>query len=361
MHLLRSPRSRVVATWLAVAVFFSAQNILVGAARHRPFDWQWDLYHEFVYALTWASYSFVVLSAGRRWPPASGSVRSTIVPHLLLMLVLAPAQIITTYTVHYLGLSLLGQPPSVGLWGFLRGISGGIVWGVLTGCLYYWLILGIQAAFLYQRMYQQQRLTSAELESRLTEARLEALRLQLHPHFLFNTLNAISAYVSVDPDRAQRMIAWLGELLRRTLNGGSAAELPLSEELELLAPYLEIQRIRFGDRLSIDVVVPDGAGDALIPTLMLQPLVENAIEHGVKRTANGARVGLKAEPIGDRLRLQIADNGPGPSGGIEGVGLANTRSRLAGLYGDAHRLELNPGEAGGTVVTIELPFRRGPR
>jgi signal transduction histidine kinase len=361
MDLPRSSRFRLVATWLAVAVFFSSENILVGAARHHPFDWQWDLYHEFVYALTWAAYSLLVLAAGRRWPPGSGSFRRTILPHLLLMLGVAPAQIITTYTVHYLGLALLGHQPAATLWDFLRGISGGIVWGVLTGCLYYWLILGIQAAFLYQRMYQQQRLTSAELESRLTEARLEALRLQLHPHFLFNTLNAISAYVAVDPERAQRMIAWLGELLRRTLNGGAAAELPLSQELELLAPYLEIQRIRFGDRLSIEVVVPDGTGDALIPTLMLQPLVENAVEHGVNRTVNGARVRLKAEPIGDRLRLEIADNGPGPAGGTEGVGLANTRSRLTGLYGDSYRLELRPKETGGTVVTIELPFRRGPR
>jgi signal transduction histidine kinase len=361
MDLPRSPRFRLVATWLAVAVFFSSENILVGAARHRPFDWQWDLYHEFVYALTWAAYSLLVLAAGRRWPPGSGSFRRTIAPHLLLMLALAPAQIVTTYTVHYLGLALLGHQPSATLWEFLRGISGGIVWGVLTGCLYYWLILGIQAAFLYQRMYQQQRLTSAELESRLTEARLEALRLQLHPHFLFNTLNAISAYVGADPERAQRMIAWLGELLRRTLNGGAAAELPLSQELDLLAPYLEIQRIRFGDRLTIEVIMPDGAADALIPALMLQPLVENAVEHGVSRTLNGARVQLKAEPIGDRLRLEIADNGPGPAGGTEGVGLANTRSRLTGLYGDAHRLELSPVKTGGTVVTIELPFRRGPR
>jgi signal transduction histidine kinase len=329
--------------------------VLVGAARNRPFDWQWDVYHEFIYALTWAAFTPLVLSAGRRWPLGSGSWWRTIPPHLGRMALLAPAQIVTADAVHYVGLALLGRQPPVTT--FLAGLSGGIVWGTLTGFLYYWLILGLQAAFLYQRMYREQRVAAAQLEGRLIEARLESLRLQLHPHFLFNTLNAISAFVDADPERARRMIARLGELLRRTFNGGTTAELPLSQELDLLAPYLEIQRIRFGDRLSIKLDIPDGVAGALIPTLMLQPLVENAVEHGVKRTRDGARVRLTAERAGDRLRLEIADNGPGPTRGGEGVGLANTRARLAGLYGDAHRFELKAVETGGTVVTIELPFQ----
>ena len=347
---------RLLATWLAVAVFFSAQNVLVSAARSRPIDWQWDVYHEFIYALTWAAFTPLVLSAGRRWPLGGGSWRRTILPHLGCMAVLAPVQIVTADLVHYFGLVLVEQQPAGTLWTYVAGLGGGIVWGILNGFLYYWLILGIQAAFIYQRMYREQRVAAAELEGRLTLAQLEALRLQLHPHFLFNTLNAISAFVEADPERARRMIARLGELLRRTLNGGTAAEMPLSRELDLLAPYLEIQQIRFGDRLSIELQVPDGAGDALIPTLLLQPLVENAVEHGVKRTLNGARVRLTAERSGDRLRLEIADNGPGPAGGSEGVGLANTRARLAGLYGDAACFDLKAVHTGGTVVTIELPF-----
>lgn len=357
MRVPRSSAVRLVATWLAVAVFFSAENVLVGAARHRAFDWQWDVYHEFIYALTWAAFTPLVLAGGRRWPLGAGPLWRTIAPHLGRMALLAPAQIVTTYTVHYLGLAILGRQPPVTLWAFLAGLQGGIVWGTLTGFLYYWLILGVQAAFIYQRMYREQRVASAELEGRLTEARLEALRLQLHPHFLFNTLNAISAFVDADPERARRMIARLGELLRRTLTGGTAAELPLSQELDLLAPYLEIQRIRFGDQLAIELEVLGDAAAALIPTLMLQPLVENAVEHGVKRTLNGARVRLTAERAGDRLRLEIADNGPGPSGDGDGIGLANTRARLVGLYGDAQRIELRAIETGGTVVTIELPFR----
>jgi two-component system LytT family sensor kinase len=356
MRVFRSPTLRLIAIWLGVAVFFSAQNVLVGAARHRPFDWQWDVYHEFIYSLTWAAFTPFVLAAGRRHPLGAGPLWRTMVPHLWRMALLAPAQILTTYTGHYLGLALLAQRPPVTLVAWLVGLQGGIVWGTLTGFLYYWLILGVQAAFVYQRMYQQQRVTSAELEGRLTEARLEALRLQVHPHFLFNTLNAISAFVEADPERARRMISRLGDLLRRTLDSGTAAELPLGRELDLLGPYLEIQRIRFGDRLSIEVDVTEGTAAALIPALMLQPLVENAVEHGVSRTSNGGRVRLSAERAGDRLRLEIADNGPGPTKNGDGIGLANTRARLAGLYGTAGRLELK-GAANGTVVTIELPFR----
>jgi signal transduction histidine kinase len=357
MRLLRSPAVRVIATWLAVAVFFSAENVLVGAARHRAFDWQWDVYHELVYALTWAGFSFLILAAGRRWPLGSGNLGQTIGRHLLLMLALAPAQVVTTYSVHYIGLALLGHQPPSTLWSFLGSLSGGLVWGTLTAFLYYWLILGVQAAFVYQRMYREQRVAAAELESRLSEARLDALRLQVHPHFLFNTLNAISAFVDADPERARRMIARLGELLRGTLNGGTAAELPLARELDLLAPYLEIQQIRFGDRLAIELDVATDAGAALIPTLMLQPLVENAVEHGVKRTPRGARVHLRARRAGDRLRLEVADTGPGPAGGSDGVGLANTRARLKALYGVAHSFELAAAESGGTVVRVEVPFR----
>ena len=359
MRVPRSPAVRLLAVWLGVAVFFSAQNLLVGAARHRPVDWQWDIYHEFVYYLTWAAFTPLVLSAGRRWPLGGGPWSRTVLPHLGRMALLAPAQIVTTSILHYLGLVILGQQ-SAPLWAFLLDFRGVIVWGTLTGFLYYWLIVGLQAAFIYQRMYREQRVAAAELEGRLTEARLEALRLQLHPHFLFNTLNAISAFVGVEPDRAQRMIARLGELLRRTLDGRTAAELPLSQELDLLTPYLEIQRIRFGDRLSIELDVRDGTGDGLIPTLLLQPLVENAVEHGVKRTQGAARVRLSAERVGDRLRLEITDNGPGPAGGGEGVGLANTRARLAGLYGTANRFELRASEFGGTTVLIEVPFNTAP-
>ena len=359
MRLARSTGSRIVAAWLAVAVFFSAENILVGVARHRPFNWQWDIYHEFVYWLVWAAFTPLILGAGRRWPLGPSALPRVITPHLGVMALLAPAQIATTYTVHWLLLTAVGRPPATTLGAWLGGLGGGIVWGTLTAFLYYWLILGVHAAFVYQRMYQAQRVATAELEGQLAQAQLEALRLQLHPHFLFNTLNAIAAFVGTEPDRARRMIARLGELLRRTLGGGTAAEVPLARELELLAPYLEIQRIRFGERLHVEMDIPSEARRALVPTLLLQPLVENAVEHGVSRQPGGATVRLHAVRAGERLRLEITDDGPGlpAAGRDDGIGLANTRERLARLYGSAHRFELSPAGAVGATVAIEIPLR----
>lgn len=352
---------RIVAAWLAVAVFFSAENVLVGAARHRPFNWQWDVYHELIYWLTWAGFTPVVLAAARRWPLGRGAWPRAILPHLGVMAVLAPAQIVTTYTVHYLLLAAARIPPAATLGAWLGGLGGGIVWGTFTAFLYYWLILGVHAAFVYQGMYQAQRVATAALEGQLAQARLEALRLQLQPHFLFNTLNAIAAFVGVAPDQARRMVARLGELLRQTLEDGAAAEVPLARELELLAPYLEIQRIRFGERLDVAVEVDPAARPALVPTLILQPLVENAVEHGVARRPDGAAVRLRVMRAGDRLRLEVSDDGPGPprSGtGPDGIGLGNTRERLERLYGDAQRLEIGAAHAaGGTLVVIEIPFR----
>lgn len=344
---------RLVGVWLAVAVFFSAENALVGAARHRPFNWQWDVYHEFVYWLMWAALTPVVLIAARRWPLAPGRA---ILPHLGAMVLLAPAQIVGTYTAHYLILAAFRMRPGATLGAWLGALGAGFVWGTLTGFLIYWLILGVHAAFVYQRMYQEERVAAAALEGQLAHAQLETLRLQLHPHFLFNTLNAIAAFVGAEPDLARRMITRLGDLLRRTLES-DAAEVPLERELESLAPYLEIQRIRFGERLRMETLVEPAALPALVPALLLQPLVENAVEHGVKRRPEGAAVRLRACVDRERLRLEISDEGPGPAGGDPGIGLGNTRERLARLYGAAHRIELSAGAAGGTVVSIELPLR----
>jgi two-component system LytT family sensor kinase len=347
---------RIVGSALAVALFFSAQNALVGAARHRPFDWQWDVYHEFVYWLTWAAVAPVIVAAARRWPLALRA--SAILPHLGVMLLLAPAQITATYSLHYLILHAVGVTTggATSLMMWLATLAGGIVWGSFTGSLYYWVLLGIHTAFRYQRMYQEQLVAAAELEGRLASAQLEALRLQLHPHFLFNTLNAVSAFVGAEPEQARRMLSRLGELLRGTLDRGEP-EIPLGTELALLAPYLEIQRIRFGDRLRIEVQVAPEAERARVPTLMLQPLLENAMEHGVSRRPGAAVVSLTARQEGERLVLTVSDDGPGPAGGGEGIGLRNTRERLQALHGDRHRMELVSGATGGAVLRIELPFR----
>jgi len=358
---------RIVLVWLGVAGFFITQNLLMRVSRHVAIDWQWDVFHELVYSMVWAACTTVILWAADRWRLEPGARRGSVWPHIALMAPVALVQITTTYTAHYLILSAFGHPPAQAL-GTL--IQNGLIWGLFTGCLYYWVIMGAYTAFLYPVLYHAQRTAAAELkvrttvlEAQLSHAQLDALRLQLHPHFLFNTLNAIAALAPADPARAQRMLARLGDLLRQTLDT-EAAEISVERELALLAPYVEIQRLRFEERFRyVERVAPEALG-ALVPALLLQPLVENAVQHGVSRRPEGATVTLTVERRGERLVLEVSDDGPGPAPGSKsgnGIGLANTRARLAQLYPGDHRVELTAAAVGGggARVAVEIPYRTG--
>ncbi|HEU0014537.1 MAG TPA: histidine kinase [Longimicrobium sp.] len=198
---------------------------------------------------------------------------------------------------------------------------------------------------------------AARLQAQLAEARLDTLRTQLDPHFLFNTLNAVSALVEADPRGARRMLSRLSELLRHTLEGAREQEVPLRREMQVVEKYLEIMQIRFQGRLDVAVRVDPAAGDALVPSLVLQPLVENAIKHGIGAAGSG-RIEITAAREGGRLVLRVRDDGPAPpdAAPAEGVGLRNTRARLAQLYGDAQALSLRPAEGGGMVAEVVLPY-----
>ena len=201
---------------------------------------------------------------------------------------------------------------------------------------------------------------TARLQAQLAEARLSALRSQIDPHFLFNTLNAVSALVERDPRGVRRMIARLSELLRHSLEGASEPVVSLRRELEFADRYLEIMRIRFQGSLEVETKVDDEAMDALVPSLVLQPLVENAVKHGLGRLKGLGRIEIEARRAGERVVLCVRDNGPGMEGGAparEGVGLRNTRERLAELYGGEGRLALRPAEGGGVEAEVSLPFR----
>jgi two-component system LytT family sensor kinase len=199
---------------------------------------------------------------------------------------------------------------------------------------------------------------TATLSAQLADARLTALRAQLDPHFLFNTLNAISALVERDPDGVQRMIARLSELLRHTLDGSERQEVPLSEEVALVRRYLEIMEVRFQGRLAVSLQVEPSLGDALVPSLILQPLVENAIKHGISRRPGPARIEISARSQDDQLRLRVWDDGDGsPAENPEGVGLANTRERLRQLYGEGARLRAEPAPEGGFASEVTIPWR----
>ncbi|NVJ25267.1 histidine kinase [Myxococcus sp. AM011] len=225
------------------------------------------------------------------------------------------------------------------------------------------LTAGAHALGLARRAHVRQR-RADQLQAQLAEARLQALASQLRPHFLFNALNAVASLVHVDPDAAERMLARLGDLLRHSLESHGRQEVTLREEQAALAPYLDIEQIRFGDRLHVAWRLAPEVLEARVPYLALQPLVENAIRHGLAPRAEPGRIEISAEREGDVLRLLVRDDGMGPPVGGParggGVGLSNLRARLATLYGGRAGLELRPGTPRGAVVELRVPFDAEP-
>lgn len=218
------------------------------------------------------------------------------------------------------------------------------------------------AAELQWRLRARER-HALQLEARLSEARLQALSSQLHPHFLFNTLSAISTLVHRDAAAADAALNDLAQLMRAVLRNAGSNEIPLHEETALLQRYVDIMRLRHGERLSVGIDVPEELDDLLVPAFLLQPLVENAIEHGAMRRAGPGTVTVRAMAAPPGLLVTITDDGPGPGtdhGEDEGrgVGLANTRRRLEQLYGTGARLKLEAVAPTGTRAVIEMPARR---
>jgi LytS/YehU family sensor histidine kinase len=231
----------------------------------------------------------------------------------------------------------------------------------------YWTLVAVALAFDYYRRYRDRELETEQLQRQLVEAELQNLRGQLHPHFLFNTLNMISSRMYEDVGEADRMIARLGDLLRFALKSSDEPEVPLRTELEMLDLYLEIMRARFADSVSVDVNIDRETQRVMVPTLLLQPLVENAFRHGIASRPGGGRIEISGHVKNGSVRLIVADNGPGIRGSLEsarvkGVGLSNTARRLEQLYGQGHSFELRnrlEAEGGGLEVAIEIPSGSG--
>jgi two-component system, LytTR family, sensor kinase len=220
------------------------------------------------------------------------------------------------------------------------------------------LVTGIHA-YGYARRYKEEVLRVAELEAQLVRSQLESLKTQLQPHFLFNTLHAISALMYQDVEAADRMIARLSGLLRASLQSAPRQRVPLREELEFLQGYLEIEQARLGDRLTVRTTIAPATLDASVPNLILQPLVENAVRHGIAPRLRPGQISIDARRNGDELEIEIQDNGPGLAQGsfTEGIGLGNVRARMERLYGPYHRFELKNGASGGLTVRLVLPFQ----
>ena len=236
----------------------------------------------------------------------------------------------------------------------------------------YWLILIAINALDYYHSFRLAEVKASELRAQLAQAQLRALKMQLHPHFLFNTLNSISALLHRDTEAADQMVTRLGDFLRLTLENSGDQEVTLEQEMEFLRCYLEIETVRFYDRLSVETDIEPQTLSARVPNLILQPLVENAIRHGISRQSAPGRLAIRAVLHEERLLLQVEDNGPGlslisESGASSahlsarthagGVGLSNTRSRLEHLYGAEHRFELTRATPRGMIVTLEIPFQ----
>jgi two-component system, LytTR family, sensor kinase len=321
-----------------------------------------DKRHGLLLSLTlWWSWGIVtplILWVDRKIPVSSKQFGRRVLAHLL------PSLLVTSVYVYILG--AVRATVGIGEWNGLSGIRplvdslrGLFLWNWLI----YWLILGAWQAHRYYDHYVASELRLERLERNFSEARLNALRMQLEPHFLFNALNTISSQVERDPKLARSMIEHLGDLLRLSLESKNRQEIPLAEEMAFLEHYLAIQKIRFGDHLRIETQIAPEVKYASVPCLFVQPLVENAIRHGISRRASGGTVIVSANRVGDRLDIRVLDDGVGlPAGwtleNSGGVGLSVTQQRVAGLYPDGEtRFAVNRRASGGTEIEISLPLR----
>jgi two-component system LytT family sensor kinase len=300
-----------------------------------------------------------VVCAARRFPFDTGRKGIAVVAHSAGALVFA--------AIHFaalMGVRLLlwtdGGKWSGATWAqfFQRRIFDQLDWSLMV----YFGIVGVSHAVAFYHESQQRKLRAAQLETQVVEARLRTLEAELHPHFLFNTLHAISTLVHRDPESADRMISRLSDLLRITFDRAGEPTVSLKEEIDFLQKYLDIEQTRFQDRLRVSVTIDPDALDGEVPRMILQPIVENAIKHGIAGRKGGDRVQINAGRHGERLWMQVRDNGGGLHVGTlralrTGVGLANTRDRLDCLYGRLYRLEFSDRD-GGLAVLIDIPFQR---
>jgi signal transduction histidine kinase len=311
-----------------------------------------------------------IVSAARAFPLETGRRVRAIAVHIVGALLFSFAHLVGVLGVRFLLWENGGKSPSATWAQYVQRRSfEQLDWSLMV----YAVIVGVSHAVAYYHELQERKLKAAQLETRLVEARLKTLEAELHPHFLFNTLHAISTLVHRDPESADRMISRLSDLLRITFDRSGEPKVSLKEEMDFLQKYLDIEQTRFQDRLTVHVTVDPEALDGEVPRMILQPLVENAITHGIAGRGGGDNVQITAGLSrasdgesrgreGDRLWMQVRDNGAGLHVGTlkalrTGVGLSNTRARLDCLYGRHYRLELSD-KHGGLSVLIEIPFQR---
>lgn len=358
-----APRSRtkwwlIFGCWSFVALFFTSQTYFQGKLYQQPISFPRAMSWQFSSCYVWFLLTPVILWFNSRFPLRRGKWTRSIPAHIVLSILVALVQLSIDARV----LPLLGYYPGLTFASYAEAYKFFLLVNFHLALFFYWAILGVNYAIDYYQKYRERELRASQLETRLAQARLQVLKMQLHPHFLFNTLNAISELVYKDPESAEQMITNLSDLLRLSLENVGVQEVPLKQELDFLNKYVEIEQTRFHDRLRLNMEIEPETLDACVPNMILQPLVENAIRHGIGMRSTGGEIEIGADRADGMLHLFVRDNGRGLMNGEkkalkEGVGLANTRARLAHLYGASHRFDLKNSPGGGLLVDLAIPFR----
>ena len=350
----------IFGVWTLIGLFFASQFALQNQLSESPVPFWRILSWQLASGYAWFLASPFILWLSKRYPFEDGRWKASVPIHIVASIVVSLAILtIDTYV-----LPKLGYLARFNLTSFWETYKILFFVNFHFAIAIYWGVVAIHQAILYYRKYRERDLKTSQLEARLASSRLQVLKMQLHPHFLFNTLNAISELVHCDPDTADRMLTDLSDLLRMSFESLEVQEIPLKQELEFLRKYLEIERTRFHDRLEVKMDIGPDTLDASVPNMILQPLVENAIKHGISPKAEGGHINIEAWRKNGHLHLSVSDDGVGVnSGGVkaftEGVGLSNTRRRLKHMYGEGHKFELEPEDDDhGLNVRLDIPYKQ---
>jgi two-component system, LytTR family, sensor kinase len=346
----------VVIGWTLYGLFFTSQAYLNQAFFGKEVRWGQALSVWMLCAFAWSLLTPAILWLARRFPFSRQNWLSPLLVHSAAAIFFSCFSLVVYMLVWRMLLwsQLISSLP----FSSLRNL---VIADFHSGLLIYAALIAIRNALDTYRKYQEREVRAAQLEAQLSQAQLDALRKQLQPHFLFNTLNTVSILIDEDRGAAREMLVRLSDLLRSTLDSSKAHEVALKQELEFIASYLEIERVRFSDRLSVEMHIEPQTLNARVPDLLLQPLVENAIRHGIAPRSAAGTIAISARRLNGDLRLEVTDNGRGLPQDRRpeekpGVGIANTQSRLRQLYGGRQRFEIANLDEGGVRVAITLPF-----
>lgn len=344
-----------LAGWTLCAVVFATQSHVAATVRGQPIPWGGAFAAWSVWAGAWALLTFPILRLAALVPFERGTFWRPLAVHAVASVAI---------TLFHMALYAFGAP-LVGAPGFNTDWSATysrlFATAFLPSLSVYWVLTGAVQFLRLQHAVRERERRHLSLEAQLAEARLLALKSQLQPHFLFNTLNSIAVLIGDDPAAARHMLQLLCGLLRKVLDNDDSREVTLREELDFIASYLEIEQIRFADRLSYHVETGPDVMQARVPSLVLQPLVENAIRHGVAPRARRGRIVISAHVRDGMLCLAVTDNGTGLDKHMKwGIGLTNTRARLQQMFGAGHVFTIGDNPGGGTAVSLAIPLQEGP-